>query len=159
MFEITQKILISMDKMDLDAVKVKKKWLRSWKAMLSFQIVTGLLFLVSGSISGWRETEDALGILLSLWAMFWLFLCRKCAYENPGTKLLTFILAMSGLGLFRRLTELIKSGPNLYDLVDYGIFIAIFIWFAITSLNLIDFNKKIKKEQKDEIKAANAIEN
>jgi len=146
--------------MSLDAVIVKKKWLRSWKAMLAYHAVTGLLWLSVGIMFGWKEeSEDAaLGIFLSLWAILWLFLCRKCAYEKPGTKLLTFVLVSAGLGILRRLPELMKSGPDLYDLADYGIFIAVFVWFAITSSNLLDFNKKIKKEKKAELKIANAAE-
>lgn len=136
--------------MELDLVGVRKKWIKSWKAMLGYQIVMGVLFLLVGLMFEWEgDGKDAIsGLILSLWAMLWLFLCRKYAYKKPGTKLLTFILVSSVLGVLRSFAELVKTNIDVYDVIDYAIYMPIFIWFVITSLNLRDLNKKVQGRNK-----------
>lgn len=137
--------------MELDAIGVKRKWLRCWKVLVGYQILVGVLFLTIGILWEWRG-EEGIGagaaVFFSLWGMFWLFLCRKCAYEKPGTKLLTCILVLSGLGVLKRFFGLAKSDFDLYELIELVIFVFIFIWFVITSLNLRKLNKKIRRENK-----------
>ncbi len=131
------------------AEKVRKNWLRSWKAIFGYYIVNIFFFLVIGGIQdeGARD-EASLSIFLSLWAMFWLYLCRVCAYKKPGTKLLTFFIWTALFGNIRNLNKLIKTDLDVYDIIEYAIFIAIFIWFFSSSLELRSLNKKLKNPSK-----------
>ncbi len=138
--------------MELSVGDVKRKWIKSWKVMLGYQIVAGVIFLLLGSMCDWEggDGENATsGVLLSLWAIFWLFLCRKCAYEKPGTKLLTFVLVSSALSIFRNFSELMKNNFDIYDIVDIAIYMPFFVWFVIASLDLRGINKKIQGKNKE----------
>lgn len=145
--------------MELDTANVRKKWMKCWNAMMGYHLITGTLLLATWILGGCAETgEDYAGVWLSFWAMFWLFLCRKYAYDNSGTKLLTFILVTSGLNLLRNLSKLGEFSVDLYSLADYGIFMTIFVWFAIRSLKLLELNKKINKKTKAELQKTPANE-
>ena len=129
---------------------VRKAWLKSWQAVLGYHIAGAVVCLLLSFTLGWENggKDLFLGFLRSLFAILWSVLCYKCAYEKPGTKLLTFLSVLCGLGVLGKLSSLSQSDFSIYEIVDYLIFFPVFIWYIITSINLRSENKKIVEANK-----------
>ncbi len=134
-----------------DADKKKRQiWLYfSWIAYLGlpfFSLIVSYILLIN-----YNYTPEILGPPAAAFALgvvrFLLLYC--CAYDKPGTKLLTFALIVSPFGFMKSIAEFI---PELRAATDswpvFGLLLEVAVFAATYYLNfqLLCINKKIRKQ-------------
>ena len=119
----------------LDVKKIRSKWILSLNSLLIYTVAYHLFFSA--------VSQDFSLMLYCLPVLFWNFILYRCSYKKNGTRVLNWVLVMSGLGIFKSACELSK---------DFSIFVSIFvlfdavfyIWFLYASIDMKELNRKMK---------------
>ena len=138
---------IQLRRTDTEIARIRRNWLNSWGALIGYYGLSIILLVSLKFILG-SESQEAVamiqGIISFWWTIFCLFICFAFAYREPGTKFLTFFLVVSALKVLGNAFLFMHSENNLAELIEFLIFLPIFIWFQIASWDLRRLNKQTK---------------
>ena len=107
-------------------MKVRKLWLIWTVIVYIVPVVLLVAIAIIGSLVG--DTKNSSGVVASILGVLlvvgllipFFYIQYRCAYKNPGTKLLLFILILGSVGVASRLlaiTDVLQTRPMPYNLI------------------------------------------